>query len=533
MSGTTGLGGLLATRLDAVMGTTLAKHPVVLDAKPGHNVAQAAQNIHGQDTTIRRAAEQVGARTGQADARQLGVRGGATAQGGPGTAPATATQNPFASARTLLSEPAQTILALLLGNMQGKAALQGRFPLLPLPPAPAAPGPGQGRAAGAQAGQAGAAAGGAAGAGTAAGTATGGNAAAAGGAASTAASGAGTAAGTAAAGARPGAGAPLPGTVATTLPAAPPGMAPAMAAALQQTVNQSGLFYESHLAQMAFGKRDAAEVLREPQARLPQAGASSAQGGNPAGPANANAAANPGAGTAAGAGQAAGTPGAAASGMAAATAGAAAAGGAWNASAASPAAGGSSVNLSLAANASQAGSTALAGIHPDAIPLVRQQLEALANQAFQWQGQAWDGANMNWEIQRREPEEGQSEAVATWATRLNLELPRLGNVEARLSLADNRLVLRLVAPSSAPLLQEHLNVLRERLLSQGLQLTDTAISSAALTPGAAETGVATAANVAASSAAAATAPASGSSHAGANAKAGMASTTTTTTTRPA
>lgn len=258
-----------------------------------------------------------------------------------------------------------------------------------------------------------------------------------------------------------------------------------MAAALQQTVNQSGLFYESHLAQLAFGKRDAAEVLREPQARLPQPGQAQAPSGTANGPAAGQGATAGAAGAGNASGQAA--PAANAGMMANAAGGAAAAG---LAGAAAGAAAGSGVSLSLAAQASQAGSAALAGIHPEAIPLVRQQLEALANQAFQWQGQAWDGANMNWEIQRREPEEGQGEAVATWATRLNLELPRLGNVEARLSLADNRLVLRLVAPSSAPLLQEHLNVLRERLLSQGLQLTDTAVSAAALAPGAAGAGTA-------------------------------------------
>ena len=255
MSGTTGLGSLLATRLDAVMGTTLAQHPVALDGKAGANVAQPAQHLHGQDSTIRRATEEVGARTGQADARQVQARGGAAEAA---RAAAQALPQSLLSARTLLSEPAQTILALLLSNLQGKAALQGRFPLLPLPPAaaqagrgPAADGATPGRGGGAGAGTAtGAAPGGAGSAaaattpgasptsGAAAGSAggSGGTAASAAGPGASAGAGTASAAATAAqasGGARPAGSPGLPGALASTaLPPAPPGMAPAMAAAL-------------------------------------------------------------------------------------------------------------------------------------------------------------------------------------------------------------------------------------------------------------------------------------------------------------
>ena len=66
-------------------------------------------------------------------------------------------------------------------------------------------------------------------------------------------------------GAAPGPAAPIAGTV----PLAPQGAPdPAqLAAQLQQAIAKSGLFYESHLAQWAEGKRPLAELMAEPQAR--------------------------------------------------------------------------------------------------------------------------------------------------------------------------------------------------------------------------------------------------------------------------
>ncbi|HDR9731995.1 TPA: flagellar hook-length control protein FliK, partial [Burkholderia aenigmatica] len=42
----------------------------------------------------------------------------------------------------------------------------------------------------------------------------------------------------------------------------------ALRAALAQAVSESGLFYESHLAQWLAGQRPLAALMREPQARL-------------------------------------------------------------------------------------------------------------------------------------------------------------------------------------------------------------------------------------------------------------------------
>src|SRR5690606_24431380 len=112
------------------------------------------------------------------------------------------------------------------------------------------------------------------------------------------------------------------------------------------------------------------------------------------------------------------------------------------------------------------------GLDPQAHGLVRQQLDVLANQSFCWQGQAWPGADMHWEVSRQtNQEQDASEAAGHWATRLTLHLPGLGEVHARLNLAGRQLVMQLVSPHSAGLLDTHAEALRSRYAAQGLQLS--------------------------------------------------------------
>ncbi|WP_050455499.1 hypothetical protein, partial [Candidatus Burkholderia verschuerenii] len=69
-----------------------------------------------------------------------------------------------------------------------------------------------------------------------------------------------------------------------------------------------------------------------------------------------------------------------------------------------------------------------AGIHPSTLNLVRQQLDMLANGVFRWQGEAWPGTRFDWEIER-EPREARSAddtaADRVWRTRVTLSLPSL------------------------------------------------------------------------------------------------------------
>jgi len=81
------------------------------------------------------------------------------------------------------------------------------------------------------------------------------------------------------------------------------------------------------------------------------------------------------------------------------------------------------------------------------VPVVHQQLDAMATQHYVWHGQAWPGQAMEWEIEDPEREGGEpgSEPSDTWNTTLRLILPRLGGVEARLQLTPAGLALRVLA----------------------------------------------------------------------------------------
>lgn len=75
-------------------------------------------------------------------------------------------------------------------------------------------------------------------------------------------------------------------------------------------------------------------------------------------------------------------------------------------------------------------------IHPELTPLVQQQLHALAAQHFVWQGQIWPGQTMDWEIlpdDARTPRSPDGNEPG-WRTRLKLDLPHLGGIDAQLTM---------------------------------------------------------------------------------------------------
>ncbi len=165
--------------------------------------------------------------------------------------------------------------------------------------------------------------------------------------------------------------------------------------ALPQALQQSGLFYESHLADLHFGQRSAAQLQQEPQ--------NLATRPDPATP-------TPASGT----------------------------------------------------------HTTAQGDQPQAL-LVRQQLDVLANQTIQWQGQAWPEADMDWTVQHHQAAE--DEAPEHWSSTLQLTLPILGPITLRLNLLDQQLLVNIQADNSASYLDEHSLPLRERLQEQGLHLS--------------------------------------------------------------
>ena len=117
----------------------------------------------------------------------------------------------------------------------------------------------------------------------------------------------------------------------------------------------------------------------------------------------------------------------------------------------------------------------------EAMPLVQQQLEALATQNFSWHGQVWPGQEMRWEIEEdaARREQGSDEASGNWQTRLRLSLPNLGEVEARIRLQGNQISLILAADNSGTqeLLRTSTEALRSQLDEAGLALASVGVEA--------------------------------------------------------
>ena len=153
---------------------------------------------------------------------------------------------------------------------------------------------------------------------------------------------------------------------------------------------------------------------------------------------------------------------------------------------AAPAAAGD--HVALQGGPAQAGSTSLATqvaagnsiVAPDLVPLVQQQLEALATQNYVWQGQAWPGQPMQWEIieedaGRRTVDEA---SAPQWQTRLTLTMPSLGEIKATLALSGNNIAVSLATAndSSASRLQSAGSELRRQLEASGLAINSLAVT---------------------------------------------------------
>jgi hypothetical protein len=218
----------------------------------------------------------------------------------------------------------------------------------------------------------------------------------------------------------------------------PPGNAQDLLPLLKQAIGRSGMFYESHQAEWVEGRFAKAELLQEPQgklstsAALAEATANSTPAARTAAPADAQAS---------------------------------------RAEQPPPAAQGAEQKGAGEAAASRSAGQIVA---PQTQGIVHQQLTALADQTFVWQGQIWPGQDMRWEIE----EDGQNrqednDAAPGWRTRLNLSFPVLGGISARLQLYGNQISLSLDVESQASLgrLRTDAEALRQRLEDAGLTLT--------------------------------------------------------------
>jgi hypothetical protein len=269
----------------------------------------------------------------------------------------------------------------------------------------------------------------------------------------------------------------------------------ALAAALEQTVADSGLFYEAHLAAWLVGQRSPAELASEAQNQLVAASQLPPDWNADAGDANpwsASSNAGPDA-TPRGApnGQAAGTSNAAENNPAThampsiltaqaarLVAGELLAGSVSDLNGQSTHAGPHSVAPQAAQpGSSQSAQAMAAAVHPATVPLVRQQLDLLATGQFRWTGEAWPGARLDWTIEQDGDEWDRSggglasEDDQPWRTRLTLSLPTLGTVDADLTLTGMRLSARVQAsPRGAARLAMQGDDFRQRLAAAGIEL---------------------------------------------------------------
>jgi hypothetical protein len=215
-----------------------------------------------------------------------------------------------------------------------------------------------------------------------------------------------------------------------------PAVGAELAPVLKQALTQSGMFYEAHQARWVAGQLPTEALRQEPQGKmaptLPPLPASPPPGQT----------------------QATATPEARSSEMTA------------------PATATAVRGEQPAQPATQQGPA----IPRELTPIVQQQLDALATQNYAWQGQVWPGQKLWWEI----AEDGESaadqdgEAGSRWQTRLKLNLPALGGIEATLRLQPGGrvdIVMTADTDNSEARLREHADALRERFATAGLDLT--------------------------------------------------------------
>ena len=216
-----------------------------------------------------------------------------------------------------------------------------------------------------------------------------------------------------------------------------------LAPQLARAVSQSGLFYEAHQLQWIMGQRPLSDLLVEPQARH-SAPESPAAGGQDTG---------------GGAGRAPST--------------------ARPAELSGPLVllqnlfGNEETHQQTAAQSATAANPAQA-VPEDLRPLVQQQLDAAATQRLAWHGEVWPGQSLNWQIEPdgQRSDDGQSETDGRWITSLRLVTPRLGEIDARLSLSAQgaRIVIATPDGSSAGDLRDAAPSLEKSMAAAGVPL---------------------------------------------------------------
>lgn len=107
--------------------------------------------------------------------------------------------------------------------------------------------------------------------------------------------------------------------------------------------------------------------------------------------------------------------------------------------------------------------------------LVRQQVDLLEQRPLVWQGQAWPGQPLKWELELHNEAEQQADLAAEqrqWQTKLDLNLPKLGELGVVATLVQGQFSLRFhaVDEKTAALIKTHQADLMQRFAAAGLSL---------------------------------------------------------------
>lgn len=206
-----------------------------------------------------------------------------------------------------------------------------------------------------------------------------------------------------------------------------------LAGALREALGKSGLFYESHQAQWIRGERSTTQLLEEPQNLLTNRNMLPSSANQPASQQASLALANTQADML-------------------------------------------SNKLPSAQTTPQIGRGAEETLLPVArelLPLVQQQLHTLEHHHMVWMGQVWPGQQMQWEIQGEPERHARQQDERQWSTEMELSLPRLGDVHARMLLVEGglRLTLHAADTSTVDLFDRALPDLANSLADAGIRLT--------------------------------------------------------------
>jgi hypothetical protein len=233
--------------------------------------------------------------------------------------------------------------------------------------------------------------------------------------------------------------------------------APRMALALQAALEQSGMFYESHVALWSEGAWPMTSLLQEPQA---QAGRFLLMRDPPTTTPASLSLNDTGVGSALDPKQGALSGGDGDMGVDAGTARA-------------------------ASDAADAPRQAVFDV--DTARLIAQQLGVLEQGQVNWKGECWPGQPLQWQVQEDSGGNAggtaEGEAKRSWNSTLRLELPRLGKVNATIQLVGNdvRIQLQVAEPGTAQVLRQGGPALADAVAAAGSRLEQIAVSQTGLT----------------------------------------------------